>query len=107
MASIFPIIAQGIAKSPGTIIYNPSVGNEGLVNNIRINNTVNTAYTIALYRYIKTKQVSILLYRVALKAGDWINDDTDYSIKSGDYLFLETDNDTTVYVINGRENLSP
>lgn len=104
MGMINQIYAQGSVNSPGKSIYTPRSSYEGHVSNIKISNIA--AYTISLFRYIKSTDSTVLMYKFILDAGDIINDTTTYDLKAGDSLYLETNTSSTIYVVTGIENLS-
>ena len=104
MNTTFPIIQQGTIISSGNTIYSPHTLYGGIITNIKITNIVG-AYVISLYRYIKTLGARMLLYKLSLDLGDIVNDDTEYRIKSGDYLYLESDVANTIYAVSGIESV--
>ncbi len=102
---IYPIIQQGIIVPPGQTIYIAKNLYEGVISNIKISN-ITSSSIISLRRYIRSLNITVLLYRFELDMGDVVNDDTEYKIKSGDYLYLESDAIGTAYAISGMEGLS-
>ncbi len=95
------ISSQGVVNSTTKPIYAPVSNYEATLTNVRISNP--QAYSISLYRYIKQTNNKTLLYSLELDAGDIVNDDTTYLLKSGDYLELSSNIDNTSYVINGNQ----
>lgn len=101
---VTPIISQGLVVT-NKVIYTPKALHEGVITNIKIANTT-TPCTITLSRYIKSTNSISLLYEMDLDAGDTLNDDTEYKIKSLDYLYLEVSTNGTTFAVSGLETLS-
>lgn len=99
------IASQGFINPLGVIIYTPSDGMTGYIDNIKINNSADAAYTVSIYRYTRKSNQRILLYTLTLEAGDMINDTQIYQIKSNDHLFA-TSSSTVSYMISGRETIN-
>lgn len=95
------ISSQGVVNSTSKTIYAPVSNYEATLTNLRISNS--QAYQISLYRYIKQTNNKTLLYTLQLEAGDIVDDDTTYLLKSGDYLELSSNKDDTSYVVNGHQ----
>jgi hypothetical protein len=97
------ISKQGVVPNGGGNIYAPPTGYMATVTGIRINCTTNGAYSVAVLRGTKTPSQKVLLYRLFLNWGDIVNDDTEYQLSDGDFLYLQTENQNVYYSILGIE----
>ena len=96
------ISSQGNAVVTGSIIYTPPVNHQGNVNNIKLNNSAATSFTIIVSRYMVQTNTLNLLYAKNLSNGDTVDDDTAYVLEYGDYLYL-TAPATVKYVVSGTQ----
>lgn len=84
-------------------IYIPNEGQKGLITNIKFSNKVEEIYTISLWSKTADNTSPVLLYKITVSAGGYINDDTLYQIPPKCQLLASCDKSTATFFINGSE----
>jgi hypothetical protein len=95
---------MGLISNTGLVDIIPTeiftvTGTSGTVISIRFNNQ--SAYNLILELYKEKTASTILIYRLALDAGDSVNDTIEYSLENGDKLIATCDITGTTYFIIG------
>lgn len=98
-----PISITGTLSTSLGKIYSPSINQRGELTNIKFSNTANTAWQLWVYKIVSGQTEPVLLYHIELDAGDWVNDDTQYDLNSGDQIQAYSDVSTVQYDIEGLE----
>lgn len=101
MSTKLPI--SGTLNAKPNPIYIPNDGQKGLITNIRFTNPVEEIYTVSLWIKTSNNLVNVLLYKITVSAGGYINDDTEYQIPPKAMLIASCDKITATFTINGSE----
>jgi len=101
MATTLPISGTLLTKQ--NVIYTPNNNQRGLITNIKFTNPVEQIYTIQLLIKTPSSPAPVLLYKITVSAGGFINDDTEYQIPPQSELIAFCDKATATFFINGSE----
>jgi len=93
------ITSQGDLNVGGGVIYGPPVNNQGYITGMSFTNL--SSFVLEVYLYRKVPNSKKLLYKLTLDAGDIVEDDTEYVLDYGDYLWAKSSVTGTQFVIMG------
>lgn len=93
------ILTQGDVTTTGAMIYGAPTGYQAYLTGMVFNNS--SAYVLEVYIYRKSLNNKKLIYKFTLDANDHVEDDTEYVLDSGDFIWAKSSVSGTDFIIMG------